>query len=466
MTMKYYPIATISPFGHFRAYIYRFAKWRYLTFTLCSYLLIAAVVFLYLNKAPVYKSELELVLPGTGASSSVAIDNVGQVMSQTSAPFSAGGFNPRVNYKEMLLSRGVLLLASAKTEMTSLDFGQPKIALTEQTSILAISITGTSAQQANRKAWALYDSLQMELDRLRSDEVFRRDDSIQGVLDEYRIRLSETRANVLEFQQGSFLVSLAQFDMLVVSLQSLKEKQIYLHAQVNNLADYSHGLSLNLGVSSDLAGKAFILQSDVEFRGLLKELDTSTSLLSEYQSRWGEGHPKVIAEQLRYNGAKKSLLNRSNEIVGPHASNSFSSLDLEMNPKRSQMFADLIEASARRDGLKAELADLKRTELQLNDQLKLYARESTVLDRLQREFDLAEAIFTSAAARLEAGKADVFASYPVIQLLTEPSIPTEVHSPITALGLAAGVFGFIFITSGVTVLCNRRRIIKLLLKQN
>ncbi|MFT5277488.1 MAG: hypothetical protein ACI97K_002638 [Glaciecola sp.] len=464
--MKYYLIALLTSFGHFRATVYRFVKWPYLTFTLCCYLLIAAVVILYLNKAPTYKSELELVLPGTGASSSVSIDNVGQVMSQTSAPFSAGGFNPRVNYKEMLLSRGVLLLASEKTEMTSSRFGQPKIALTEQTSILAISITGASAQQASRKAWALYESLQLELDRLRSDEVFRRDVSIQGVLDDYRIKLNEARANVLEFQQGSFLVSLSQFDLLVSSLQSLKEKQIYLHAQSSNLGDYSHGLSQNLGVSSDLAGKAFVLQSDVEFRGLLKELDASTSLLSEYKSRWGEGHPKVIAEQLRYNAARQSLLSRSSQIVGPHASNSFTSLDLEVNPKRAQMFADLIEASAKRKGIQAELADLERTELHLSDQLKLYARESAVLDRLQREFDLAEAIFTSAAARLEAGKADIFASYPVIQLLTEPSVPNKIHSPIIALGLAAGAVGIIFITSGVTVLCNRRRIVKLLLKRN
>jgi uncharacterized protein involved in exopolysaccharide biosynthesis len=137
-----------------------------------------------------------------------------------------------------------------------------------------------------------------------------------------------------------------------------------------------------------------------------------------------------------------------------------------MNPKRAQMFADLIEASAQREGAEAELADLKRTELQLRDQLKLYARESAVLDRLQRKFNLAEAIFTSAAARLEAGKADVFASYPVIQLLTEPSIPTKIHSPRTALGLAAGILGIIFITSGVIVLCNRRRIVKVLLKRN
>jgi uncharacterized protein involved in exopolysaccharide biosynthesis len=126
----------------------------------------------------------------------------------------------------------------------------------------------------------------------------------------------------------------------------------------------------------------------------------------------------------------------------------------------------LIEASAKEQGIKAQIADLHRSELHLNDQLKIYARESAVLDRLQREFDLAEAIFTSAAARLEASKADVFASYPVLQLLTKPSLPIDIHSPNKQLGLAAGLLGFLFVTSGVTVLCNRRHIIKAVLKRS
>jgi uncharacterized protein involved in exopolysaccharide biosynthesis len=329
-----------------------------------------------------------------------------------------------------------------------------------------VSIKGSSAKQAETKAWALYQSLQEELNRLRSDEVSHRDESIQRVLADYRIRLNEARANILQFQQDSSLVSQDQFTLLVSSLQTIKEKQLYLHAEVSNLIDYAFGLGKNLGVSADLAGKAFTLQSDVEFRGLLKELDISTSQLSEYQSRWGVGHPKVIAEQQRYQAARSALLIRSNTIAGPHAASVFSSLDLEVNPMRAQMFADLIDASAKEKGISAQIADLRRSELHLKDQLKIYAREAGVLDRLQREFDLAEAVFTSAAARLEAGKADVFASYPVLQLLTKPSLPTDIHSPIPQLGLAAGLVGFLFITSGVTVLCNRRRIIKVLLKRS
>ena len=462
----YYPIAVLTPYQRFRALVYRLVRWPYLVLCVCGYLFIALIVMLYLNKAPVYQSNLELVLPGTGATSSVALDNVGQVVSQTSAPFSAGGFNPRVNYKEMLLSRGVLNLAAEKTSLSVMKFGQPKIALTEQTSILAVSIKGSSAKEAEAKGWALYNSLQDELNRLRADEVSHRDKSIQRVLDDYRIRLNEARANILQFQQSSSLVSQDQFALLVSSLQTIKEMQLYLQAEASNLTDYTFGLGKNLGVSADLAGKAFILQSDVEFRGLLKELDVSTSQLSEYQSRWGAGHPKVVAELQRFQAARSALIERSNTIAGPHAASVFSTLDLEMNPKRAQMFADLIEASAKGQGITAQISDLHRSELHLKDQLKIYARESAVLDRLQREFDLAEAIFTSAAARLEAGKADVFASYPVLQLLTKPSLPTEIHSPIPQLGLVAGFVGFLFITSGVTVLCNRRRIINVLLKRS
>lgn len=461
-----YPIRTMSKYDLFRSNIYRFLGRPYLAVTLFAYLFVAVAVMLYLQKAPTYKSDMELVLPGTGASASVSIDDVGQVVSQTNTPYGSGGFNPRVNYKEMLMSRGVLEVAAESLELSLKRFGQPKVKLTEQTSILIVSIEGSTPELAQQKTAALYESLQSELNRLRADEVARRDASIENVLEEYRLRLNTARAAILEFQQGALLVSQNQFTQTIQTLQNLKEKQLYMQAESDNLSDYVFGLSQSLGVNSDLAGKAFILQSDVEFRGLIKELDLSTARLSEFQSRWGEGHPKVIAEKLRFEQAKVSLVEKSQNAVGAHASNAFSRLDLELNPKRAQLFADLIDATAKQKGIEAELVELRNSQILIEDQLKLLARESAVLDKLQREFDLAQAVFTSAAARLEAGKADVFASYPVVQVLTAPSLPTDVSSPIPALGIVAGIMGLIFITSGVVVLCNRRRIISVLLKKH
>lgn len=459
-----YPLVPQNQFDVFRSFVYRTLRRPYLAAALVAYVVIGVAVAFYVTKAPTFKSEMELVLPGTGATASVAIDDVGQVVSQTNAPFGGGGFNPRVNYKQMLMSRSVLRNAADSLGISVQAFGMPKITLTEQTSILDVAITGSSETLAQQKALALHDSLQIELNRLRADEVERRDSSIEAVLEDYRARLNEAREAILEFQQASSLVSQHQFEQSVVRLQGLEEKYIYLKAEAENVADFVLGLSQNLGVNPDLAGKAFMLQSDIEFRSLLKELDASTSQLSEYQSRWGMNHPKVIAEQQRLEAARDSLVSKSREVVGPDVSNVFSKLDLEFNPKRAQMFADLINASAKLKGANAEIKQLEHSQSLLKEQLKILARESAVLDRLQREFDLAQAIFTSAAARLEAGKADVFASYPVIQVLTSASLPSTVNSPIPALGIIAGLIGIIFITSGVIVLCNRKTIVSALLK--
>ncbi len=461
-----YPLTVTTPFSRFRSAVYRLLKWPYLVTAIASYSFIALLVIAYMAQSPSFESEMELVLPGTGSSSNVSLDEVGQVVSQTTTPYASGGFNPRVNYKEMLLSRGLLEHAAASMALKVSEFGAPKIRLTEQTSILVVSIRGGSSEQAQNKVWALYESLQHELDRLRADEVARRDTSIKSVLDDYRERLNATRSNILEFQQRSFLVSQSQFEQLTLSLSQLREKQLYVRSELNNLQQFAQELSVNVGVSPSLAGKAFQLQSDTMFRSYMSELDQSAAKLSEYESRWGTSHPKVVAERQRFQSAQQALLKRSESLAGPHAADLFNNLDLEVNPKQAQLFSELISADARIRGFEAELADLHQSEELMSEKLKIYSREAAELDRLQREFDMAEAIFTSAAARLEANKADIFASYPVVQMLTSPSLPYQQVSPKPVLGIAAGIMGIIFITSGLTVLCKRRAIINLLLKKS
>ena len=460
-----YPLKPMTSYDLFRSQVYQILKWPYFTAACFGYVLILLMVMAYLSKAPVFQSEMDLVLPGTGTSSNVSLDEVGQVISSTSTPFSVGGFNPRINYKEMLKSRVVVELAAEKMGMSAERFGVPKVRLTEQTSIINVDFSGTTPKMAMDKAWSLYEALQDELNRLRADESRRRDVRIQKALGQYRDRLNVARSNIIEFQQRSLLVSQDQVKQLMVSLSSLEEKQLYVSAELQRIEKYVNQLSTDLGVSANMAGQAFALQSDSQFRGYLAEMRDTSSQLSEFTSRWGAGHPKVKAELARFEQAKSSLLFRSEQLVGIKAAETFSTMDLEMNPKRAQLFADLIDTFADMQGEQARLNEMRVSSSLLKEKLKVYTRESAELDRLQREFDLAEAVFTSAAARLEAGKADVFASYPVIQLLAEPSYPQQISSPRTVIGLAAGVFGVLFITSGLLVMNKRREIIGVLLKK-
>jgi len=409
---------------------------------------------------------MELVLPGTGNSSSVSLNDIGEVVSQTSTPFSGGGFNPRVNYKEMLSSRGVLERAAKSVNSTMSDFGKAKIKLTEQTSIIALTLNANSKELAQSKAFALYHSLQKELDILRADEILRRDQSIKNVLDQYQDRMSLTRNAIVDFQQRSILTSSKQMDQLILTLSGIKERRLYTKAEIQRLQEYINQLSEELGVSPKLAGQAFALQSDVEFRSYILELETTIAKLTEYSSRWGGNHPKVVTQQKRLEFTRNAIDKRSREMFGLNTTAIFTSLNLELTPKRSQLFSDLISAFANHKGQESMYRDLERSILHLSDELKIYSREIIELERLEREFNIAEAIFTSASARLEASRSDIFASYPVIQLLTSPSFPTEQSSPKNIIAFIAAAFGFAFITFGLLLIWQRTYLINILLKKS
>jgi len=88
-----------SPWQVLRANVRALLLSSYTLVALLCYLAIAIVVVMYLTKAPVYVSEMSIVLPGSGSNSSFALDNIGQVSSSTKAAYGSSAYNPRVNYR-------------------------------------------------------------------------------------------------------------------------------------------------------------------------------------------------------------------------------------------------------------------------------------------------------------------------------------------------------------------------------
>ncbi len=448
-----------------RARRIKFFRSPYLVFSGISYLLVVFIVCLYLNKEPVFSSNMALVLPGSGLSSSFQIGAIGQANTQTKSPFAGANFNPRVNYKEMLKSREVIGNASKEVYMEVEVFGLPKVKLTEQTSIIEVDVTANNGRLAKEKAWALYNALQVHLDALRADEANRRDESISKVLDQYRTKLNLTRNALIEFQQRALLVDGQQVSQLMTTLSDLKAKVLFSKAQLKQRNDFVQQLSFDLGVSPSLAGKAFALQTDTQFRGHLKELDASAQEFSEFRSMWGQHHPKVKASQKRVEYARTAAFKRSSSVLGDITAKQLHSVNLEASPDRSQLFSELLNSYAQLQGQGAEIKELEASQSRLDDKLRIYARELKELERLQREHELAQAVFTSAAARLEASKSDVFASYPVVQLLTSPNEPIQQKSPNMKIAILGLIAGFIFITTALLIVWQRSYLIKRLLAQ-
>ncbi|AFU99804.1 GumC family protein [Simiduia agarivorans] len=439
---------------------------RYVWVALVGYGALIAILMLYMSRTPIYDSAHALVLPGSGSSSNFNIDEVGTANQDTRTPFGSVEVSPLANYREIIKSRNVLLRAADLLRVHPTLLDMPRVELRERTSIMMVHTEGLSGERAQEIGWAFYEAFQAELERLRKDEVARRDDGVQQALAGYRAELERTRQAIVEFQQRSLLVSEDQMTQLMVTLSSVKEQQLTLASSARNTEDFVRQLSLDLGISPSLAGQAFALQSDAAFRGYLKELDASAMLLAEYSSRWGEQHPKVVAQSRRYDKALSSLKVRSVALVGAQVSDALQTTDLQASPERAQLFATLVDSFAKLQGIEAERQEMVRAEMTLTDRLKIYSREAAELERLQRDHSLAEAVYTSAAARLQAGKADIFASYPAVQLLSVPSMPEKPKNPSVKIAAAIGVLGFLFITFALLTLWHRSRLIALILKNS
>ena len=76
---------------------------------------------------------------------------------------------------------------------------------------------------------------------------------------------------------------------------------------------------------------------------------------------------------------------------------------------------------------------------------------------------MAEAVFASAIARTESSKNDVYASYPLIQVLENPSLPDAPSSPRRKLAIAAGVAATLMLLIGLTLAWIRKPIVSRLL---
>ncbi|GAA6152901.1 hypothetical protein [Pseudoteredinibacter isoporae] len=418
---------------------------------------------LYMMKAPVFESEMSVLLPGKAGSSNVKLENVGQVSSSSTSPFSQQ-FNPRANYKSILQSTDVANKVKRQLNLAELP-PAPKVKLVQQTSIIDISVRSTLADHSQELSWAYFSALQERLSELREDELDRRQASTRKALSQQLRSLNESRQLLLNFQQQAMLVDKKMMDEQMSLLAEVRSKKTNLQAQAKRMQFEVDRLSKDLGISPFLAARALNLQSDIRFNVYLEELSIVSVEYNEHRAKFGKNHPKMRSVQQRYTTARANIRKRSEEIAGEYSAEILQNTNLGTSQQLATLFAKLLQDNAELEGLNAELSQLELAHLRLEDELRLLTREASELERLQREQQRAEAVYNSAAARLELNQTDIYASYPIVQLLAAPSTAIKPISPSPLIAILAVIVGLLLLNTGGLVIWQRQAIIRFLLKK-
>ncbi|GAA4224111.1 uncharacterized protein involved in exopolysaccharide biosynthesis [Sagittula marina] len=437
---------------------------RYLGLAAIGAVCIWTPIGTYLSTAPLrFTSDLSLILPGAGASASVNLDRIGQASSFASSPYAHTSVSPTETYKRLIVADRILGSAAKAVGMETRDFGKPRIELVDQTGLIHASIVGNSPEDAQARGDALLAAFFTEIEALRTDELDRRELGAGEAIESYRQSVLATREEISELQKKTGLISAVQFDALVAETDDLARNADDLAAALGEKSEAVAALAETLTSTPKMAAAALKLHADTSFTALMDETAVQATLLSGKSARFGANHPEVMAARASHFAAQDAAMDRAERITGLDRA-TLSTLDISHVGSRAGLLSDLVSLEAERSGLSNEYQGaIARLEKARARQLALI-EPAARLEDLQRDFSVAEAVFASAIARTQTNKADLFASYPLVQVLEDPSLPFAPSSPRRKLAIAAGIAATIFMLTGLALGWMRRSLVDRLLK--
>lgn len=420
------------------------------------------------NTPPTYRSTVLLNVVGGGPGVNVNLPNIGQAVTSSQSSFSSAHSDPRDNYKELIMGSTVMVTAAEALEMAKGDLGKPNISLVANTTLMSIEMEAQSPEQSQAKTQAVYDALVRRIDQLRTGEQAERDKATQKALDIAQQKLTAAQQKVSAYKSTSGLNSSDQVKTLIMNIEQLRQKQAEAVATQLQSQQSMYQLAQTLNVTPQQAADALTLQADQEFQKSLSGYTDATLKLLALESYRGRNYPDVVAARSKRQQAEANLVRRGQALLRktlqPHelhqlTLNHTTGSSSGSGSNRGTLYKALIEEEARLQGLGGEVSGITSEIGKLERLLRDRTRKESVLDSLLRDLQIAEAVFAATLAKIDLGKGDPFASYPLMQMIEKPSLPTDPSAPKKGLVFAGSLMGSILITLGLTLIWYRQPLV-------
>jgi len=429
----------------------------------CAVIWCAAAAYLVVTPKS-YTASFTFILPGTGAGSSLNLENLGQASTNSASAFSSPDMSPTENYRKMMLSHRVISEAAKEAGLPETAFPTPRIELAEMTKMIMVSLTARSPQLARDRAEILRRVFLATLDRLRNDEIVTRDTAERDMLDGYRRGLQQARDRLISHQVKTGLVSLEQYNGIVTSVEHLRAQMLDVEARLAQSRSGVEMLTRQLGTSQDAANLAMLLRADPIFQTNLDSLAKDDAEIARLSGTRGEANARLQDLRAEQASLEGRIVSRGAELTGHRSAAILKLPDLSLRDERARLFERMVGELADCQALEGMRAKLAAQIEQEQQRVVSLAVAASRLDDLKRDVQVAEAVFSSALARIGTSKADFFASYPLVQTLEAPDLPKHPSSPMTMLALAGALAASFFLTLALVMTWLRTELLRKLLK--
>lgn len=399
---------------------------------------------LYLVVTPkMFVSRWTLILPGAGQSTTMSLESIGQSTTSVNSPYSSISLSPRVVYKELANSDLVRSKAAETLGLTYAEMGRPKIKLIDETSLMMFEMAGPTAELAQKKALALIDAFNAQLDALRRDELAKRSEAVTSNLKSYKAAVDQARQRITEIQVASGLVSINQFNEQVASLAAMRRRMADLAGELDRLREEQVRLVSRLGIEPIHASTALRLASDPGMSKVIAEYSEASGLYTSESRRLGPANPVVLALANRRDAAM-ARLQRSLGQIGQGDAKHVASLLVNNISHQAELLQQLVKTEAQISGKSEELETITLEKKRVEDEISRLSSAAAKLEDLRKEQILAEAVYSSALARVDSSKSDIYGAYPIVQVVAPPTLPDGHEQPRRLYAFAGGLAGTMF----------------------
>jgi uncharacterized protein involved in exopolysaccharide biosynthesis len=323
--------------------------------------------------------------------------------------------------------------------------------------------SGNAANGSRARTEALRRAFLQGLETLRADEAATREaaDRMQIAALQDKARAAQRR--VLAFQGATGLVSLDQFNSRVAALDILRDRERVARTGVRQQVTTTAQLGQALHISVGQARRAMLLKADPVFKSLLSRYAEVRTNAVDKGAVLGRGHALVEELDARDAGVRAAMVTRGGALTGLRPETLLRFADLSVSDGRERLFELFVTGVGQAAGANAAAAEIRDQIRRHSAQTAQLSGVAATLSDLVRDQRVAEAVFSSALARLDTNKSDPFASYPLVQTLEAPSLPVVRSSPSTLIALAGAVAGSLLLICGFLLSWLRQPILKRLL---
>ncbi len=309
--------------------------------------------------------------------------------------------------------------------------------------IMAVTVTGKTAEITQKRAENLFNVFQQRLDQLRQQDATQRSNFMQKELEQARKNLHAAQQAIAQFRQATGLINTdEQTKQLVVTINTLTAAQSEALSRAQANQAQLRILTQRLNITPDQAVRSIRLNESQPYQLSQKALIEAQLALSQAEAQYKPNSPeiKLLKDSRDHLQAqvKQTITDAAANAPGTQSS---------MGNNLGDLMKQVVLTEGNAQSAEKQANQIQQQIQQLTQQLNQFPSSQARLLELQRQYDISEGVHNGLIAKVQETKVNSFSNYPSVQVLDNPKVEDKPSGskklPIIMGTLLASLFGTI-----------------------